>query len=222
MHLAPSLTGQLGGIVLHDLSWHGRRYTVAIGPRTTTVTVTSGTALPVQTPAGLRHVAAGQPLTIATRRPDLAATTDAVRCGAAAASSSEPGAPALAAVDGSPATDWQPVTLPADTHGARHRWHPDGEHGPPCGGARCGRRRRRPPKPPPPGPVVTLRASTYTLAVSTDGRTWHTVATVTGRTTGTTDVLHLPGRPGPVRRGDRSPDRRAPPQPMLEELTVTR
>ena len=32
--LAPSLTAQLGGVVLHDLTWHGRVFTVAVGPHT--------------------------------------------------------------------------------------------------------------------------------------------------------------------------------------------
>ena len=77
----PSLTGQLGGIVLHGLSWHGRRFTVAIGPKTTSITLVSGATLPVTSPSGLREVAPGETLTLPTRRPDLAATTDAVRCG---------------------------------------------------------------------------------------------------------------------------------------------
>src|SRR5580658_5046894 len=111
--LAPSLTSQLGGIVLHDLAWHGRRFTVAIGPRTTTVTLNSGPALPLRTGAGVRSIGPGRTLTVATRRPDLSPTDDAVRCGRVSATSSEPGGPALAAVDGSPATGWEPVSFPA-------------------------------------------------------------------------------------------------------------
>jgi trehalose/maltose hydrolase-like predicted phosphorylase len=219
VHLAPTLTGQVDGIVLHDLSWHGRRYTVAIGLRTTTVTLQSGPTLPVQTPAGLRHVSAGAPLTIPTRRPDRTATTDVVRCGAAVATSSWTWAPALAAVDGSPATDWQAVTLPATlratvTGGTRTvsratlRW---GQMWPAA---------PSPTEPPPPGPVVTLRATSYTVAVSTDGQTWHTVASVSGRTTGTTDVLTFPAVPAryievtvTASTGTEAP--------MLDELTVT-
>ena len=219
VHLSPGLTSQVGGIVLRNLSWHGRRFTVAIGPRTTTVTLNHGPALPVQSPAGLRHVASGATLTIATRRPDLAATTDLVRCGNASATSAEPGAPALAAVDGSPATDWQPTTLPATlvapvTGGIRTvnratlRW---GQMWPPA---------PSPTEPPPPGPVVTLRASTYTLAVSTDGHTWRTVATVTDRTTGITDVLTFPA----VRAryvGVTITGSTGTGPPMLDEVTVT-
>jgi hypothetical protein len=220
VRLAPSLTGQLGGVVLRDLSWHGRRFTVAIGQRTTTVTLNGGAALPLETNSGLRHVGAGQTLTIATRRPDLSATDDVVRCGKAVATSSQPGAPALAAVDGSPATGWQPVTLPATltmsiTGGSRTvstatvQW---GQMWPPT---------PAPNRPPPPGPVVTLRASAYELAVSINGHTWRTVATVTGRTTGTTDVLHFPStraRYIAVRITQSAAVR----QPVLDELTVTR
>ena len=37
VQLGPSLTSQLGGIVLRELNWHGRVFTVSIGPATTTV-----------------------------------------------------------------------------------------------------------------------------------------------------------------------------------------
>jgi hypothetical protein len=220
VQLAPSLTGQLGGVVLHDLSWHGRRFTVAIGQRTTTVTLNSGAELPVETHGRLRHVGAGQTLTIVTRRPDLSKTNDAVRCGKAVATSSQPGAPPLAAVDGSTATDWQPVRLPATltvplaggsqtVSTATLQW---GQMWPPSPG---------PTQPPPAGPVLTVRASAYELALSVNGGTWRTVATVTGRMTGTTDVVHFPATraryvavtitQSPVMG-----------EPMLDELAVTR
>jgi trehalose/maltose hydrolase-like predicted phosphorylase len=188
--LAPSLTAQLGGVVLHDLRWHGRVFTVAIGPRTTTVTAQSGGAFPV-TVAGITHtISSGQTLTMPTRRPDLSHTTDLARCQAASASSAQPGADPLAAVDGSLATDWQPrqitssLTAPL-AHGAVIRsatldW---GQAYPP------------PPAPnvhPQPGPVKTLRASSYDLLVSTDGTSWTTAAQVSGHTHGTHDVLTFP------------------------------
>jgi hypothetical protein len=69
--------------------------------------------------------------------------------------------------------------------------------------------------------VVTRRASSYTLAVSVNGRTWHTVTTVTGRTTGTTDVVHFPAtraRFVAVRITGATNGLR----PMLDELTVSR
>jgi trehalose/maltose hydrolase-like predicted phosphorylase len=42
VRLDPSLTGQLDGVVLHGLAWHGRRFTVAIGAGTTRVSLDSG------------------------------------------------------------------------------------------------------------------------------------------------------------------------------------
>jgi trehalose/maltose hydrolase-like predicted phosphorylase len=189
VQVAPILTGQFDGVVVHGLAWHGRRFTVAVGPRATALTLDHGAALPISTPSGSRTVQPGQTLSIPTRRPDLAPTTDEVRCGAAVASSSKPGAPALAAVDGSPATDWQPVALPATLTV-------------PLSGAsrtvstvtlRWGRQWPAAPltAPPPPGPITTERASDYTVAVSSDGVHWHTVAAVKDRTTGTVDVLHF-------------------------------
>ena len=79
--LSPSITGQLGGVVLHGLSWHGRRFTVAIGQHTTAITVDSDGILPVKTGSTTHHVGSGRTLVVVTRRPDLAHTTDTVRCG---------------------------------------------------------------------------------------------------------------------------------------------
>ncbi len=191
VRVSPSLTGQLGGVVLHDLSWQGRRFTVAIGQDTTTVTVISGGTLPVLVGSRTDMVGVGQSISIATRRPDLQRSGDRALCQPATATSSQPGAPALAAVDGSQATDWQPHSLPATIRvplagptgvidSATLVW---GQQWPPTPG---------PNLPPPPGPVSTLRASSYTVAVSGNGSTWNTVATVVGRTTGSTDVLHFP------------------------------
>ena len=188
--LDPSLTGQLGGVVLHDLSWHGRRFTVAIGQKTTSVTVASGGVLPVVTGSGSHQIAAGQTLTVPTRRPDLAPTTDDLRCGNATATTSAPGSPALAAVDGSPATDWQPLTVPATltapvAHGPRSvttvtlQW---GQQWP---------EPSVPDQTPPPGPPITLRPAHYVVSTSVDGHNWHSVAQVDGGATGTTDVLRF-------------------------------
>ena len=188
--LAPSLTSQLGGVVLHDVAWRGRTFTVSIGPKTTTVTLDSGSALPIGTPSGREIVSPGQTLRLQTARPDLAHTNDLVRCQSASASSAQPGAPALAAVDGSPATDWEPTTVPAtltvptaagpqQVSRAVVRW---GREWPPAPGPNI---------PPPPGPVKTLRASSYKLQVSSGGSTWQTVASVSGQQTGTRDVLQF-------------------------------
>ena len=71
VQLNPSLNGEIGGIVLHDLQWRGRTFTVAIGQQRTTVTLQSGAPLPIHTPAGLRRVVRGRPLALTTHRPDL-------------------------------------------------------------------------------------------------------------------------------------------------------
>jgi trehalose/maltose hydrolase-like predicted phosphorylase len=177
--LAPSLNAQLRGVTLRNLRWRGRTFTVAVGDHTTTVTLTSGPALPLATPAGRRTASVGHPVTLRTARPDLRRTSDAVRCGKASATSAEPGAPALAAVDGSPATDWQPASLPATVTAAvaakprmirraqlvwGHWWPAQ-------------------PKPnvhPKPRPVTTLSATSFALQTSANGRTWHTAIDVHG------------------------------------------
>ena len=217
VRLDPSLTSQIGGIVVRDLAWHGSRFTVAIGPAATTVSVQSGPALPV-TIAGASHtIAAGATLTVPTRRPDLTPTTDLARCQPATASSAMPGADPLAAVDGSPATGWQPAQITANlavplsraaviSHATLdwgQQWPP-----PPA-----------PNVPPPPGPVKTLRASAYDLVVSVNGRDWTVAASVTGRTAGTRDLLTF----APVRAryvGVRITGATYNTPPILEELTV--
>jgi trehalose/maltose hydrolase-like predicted phosphorylase len=218
VQLAPSLTSQLRGVILHNLSWRGRTFDVSVGPRTTTVTVTSGPSLPVSTPSGTRTVASGHALTLSTARPDLTATDDAVRCQDATDSSEQPGAPALAAVDGSPATDWQPASLPATltvrTHAGTgtisHAVVTWGQQWPPAPGPNI---------PPPPTPVTTLRASSYQLQVSTNGTSWQTVGTVNGETTRTTDELRFaPVRARWIRLSISSATANS--MPLLQELTV--
>lgn len=215
--LAPSLTSQLRGVVLHGLAWHGTRFTVSVGPDTTRVTTDSGPALPVHLATGTHTVAPGTTLTVPTDRPDRTPTTDLVRCQAATASSAQPGADPLSAVDGSPATGWQPtgtsatLTVPvagSTVSSAVLTW---GQQfpGPPG-----------PNIPPPPGPVTTLRATDYDLAVSGDGHTWTTVAQVHGRTTGTRDTLSFaPQSARFVRLTITGATANTP--PILTELTVT-
>ncbi len=194
VRLAPSLSGALGGVVLRNVRWHGRTFTVSVGRSRTTVSLQSGAPLPLSTPQGRRTVSSGASMSIPTARPQATPTSDLVRCESARASSAVPGAPALAAVDGSVATDWQPTALPATLTAPLRRpasihqlvivW---GRQWPP------------PPKPnvkPPPGPVIVRRATRYLVQVSSDGRSWRTVATVS-RTSGTTDRLQV--RPGTVR-----------------------
>ncbi|MGW1410572.1 discoidin domain-containing protein [Streptomyces sp. NPDC002403] len=105
--LDPLLPPQLGsGVALTGLHYRGRTYDLAIGPRTTTVRLTSGAPFTVHSPAGPRLLTGT--LTLPTRRPDLARTTDAARCRPATATSESPGLYAVAAVDGSAATAWSP------------------------------------------------------------------------------------------------------------------
>ncbi len=189
--LDPSLTSAIGGLVIHDLRWHGRTLTVALGPRVTTVTLTAGAAMRIQTRSRSLLLTTGRSLKLLTRRPDLAGSSDALMCGRPSASTAQPGAPALAAVDGTPATDWQPASLPATLTisvrgparligSATVQW---GRQWPPA---------PAPNVPPPPGPVKIVRPASYTLVASADGRTWQTLARVSGRRGKTTDVLHFP------------------------------
>jgi trehalose/maltose hydrolase-like predicted phosphorylase len=191
VQVAPTLTRQLGGVVLHGVSWHGRRFSVAIGQRTTSVTVTSGGSLPITSASGSHEIATGQTLTIPARRPDLGATSDVVRCSTATATSSQAGAPALAAVDGSPATGWQPRSVPATLTAPVAR----GPRAVTTVTLHWGQRWPEPSVPdqtPPTGPPMTLRATDYVVAASVDGRNWHAVAQVNGGAAGTTDVLTFP------------------------------
>jgi trehalose/maltose hydrolase-like predicted phosphorylase len=215
----PLLTRRLPGIVLHRLRWHNRIFTLAIGRRHTRLTLRRGRPMTVRTRGGTRMVTRHRPLTIRTRRPDHRPTADVVRCARAQASSARPGMPALAAVDGSPATGWQPTSIPARLRVPVHsriisratlRW---GRKWPPA------------PKPnvsPPPRPVRTLRPASYQLLVSNNGHSWRPVARVHTSSNRTRDTVTF----GPVRaryiavRIEKArPDA---PHPMLEELTVKR
>jgi trehalose/maltose hydrolase-like predicted phosphorylase len=217
--LSPSLAGAISGLRLHRLRWHGRAFTVAVGRRTTRVTLVSGAALPVRE-GGTRHlVTTGRPLTIRTRRPAADPTPDVVRCARASASSAARGMIPLAAVDGSPATGWQPtqrrgqltVRL-ARTQSISHA------------SVRWGRRSPAQPKPnvhPPAKPVLTLRPTAYRLLVSTDGTHWRVVTHV--RTTGkrVVDDLSFPAEPARyvrIRILSSTPKQEPP---VLDELSVT-
>jgi trehalose/maltose hydrolase-like predicted phosphorylase len=110
MHLDPLLPPQLGrGVTLRDLNWRGRTFDITVGPDVTTVTQTAGPPSDVESPQGIQVVSTGSPLTLKTRRPDLAPTDNAARCRPAQTSSDEPGMYGEAAVDGSDATVWAPA-----------------------------------------------------------------------------------------------------------------
>jgi hypothetical protein len=217
VQLDPSLTSQLGGLVVRDLAWHGTRFTIAIGAATTTVSVRSGPALPVTIRGTSHTITPGTTLTVPTRRPDLMPTTDLARCQPATATSAQPGADPLAAVDGSPATGWQPEQITAT-------FTVPLAHAAVINRATLEWGRQWPPQPapnvhPPAGPVKTLRASSYDLVASVNGKNWTVIASITGRTTGTRDVLTFP----PVHAryvGVRITAATYNTPPILEQLTV--
>ncbi|MDX6308381.1 MAG: hypothetical protein QOI06_1427 [Nocardioidaceae bacterium] len=218
VELDPSLTSQFAGVTVHALQWRGRTFTVDVGSRNTRVSLLRGPALPV-TMHGVTHtVSVGTPLVLATRRPDLTRTSDVVRCRPATATSTQPLGPALAAVDGSPATFWQPTDVPAALTVPLGRQHSVdravllwGREWP---GAPA------PNVPPPPGPVLTLRAVSYDVLVSPDGHTWKRVAQVRNRAHGLRDTLSFPATSARfVRVRIFSSTHQTPPK--LQELTVT-
>jgi trehalose/maltose hydrolase-like predicted phosphorylase len=230
VHLAPGLSGPITSVTLRDLHWHGRMFTLAIHRNHATVTVQRGAPLPVTTPTGRHTARAGRPLTIATLPASRPANGDALRCHAASASSSAPGAPPLAAVDGSSATDWQPAAVPATLNaptgaGARTvskvtiRW------------GRMWPAVVTPNVHPKPGPVYTLRARRYAIELRA-GRRWRTVARVASRSERSVDVVQVPAtRASAVRirllsgTGVHTVKTKTTPStpvlPMVEELTAS-
>jgi trehalose/maltose hydrolase-like predicted phosphorylase len=231
VHLSPALSGPITGVTLRHLSWRGRTFTVAIHQGGATVTLGSGAPLPISTPSGRASVRAGHPVTITTPGATAShAGTDPLLCGAASASNTAPGAPTLAAVDGSTATDWQPAKLPATLTapltGPRTlssvtvHW---GRAWPPV---------LKPNVHPKPGPVQTLRARDYGVQIRAgDDGTWTTVATVRTQSPRLTDTIAFPAtRVSAVRlrliggTGARTVKTKtvpsAPILPMVQELTV--
>ncbi|MEW2530515.1 discoidin domain-containing protein [Streptomyces sp. NPDC047071] len=109
LRLDPTLPPQFGeGVTLRGLTWQGRTFDIELGAHRTTVRLTGGKAMTLDTPQGRQVLSAGAPAVLKTRRPDLAPTDNAARCAAAKASSEEPGMYAGAAVDGDAATAWVP------------------------------------------------------------------------------------------------------------------
>ena len=91
-------------MVLRNLSWRGRTFEVAVGSRATTVTLQSGAPLPVSTPSGMHTISVGHTLSVdrpAGPHADRRRRALPERYGLSA----QPGAPALAAVDSTAATD---------------------------------------------------------------------------------------------------------------------
>ncbi|MFD6475487.1 discoidin domain-containing protein [Streptomyces anulatus] len=107
VRLDPTLPPQLHeGVTLKGLRYRDATYEVGIGPRTTTVRLTSGAPFTVHTAQGPRRLSST--LELPTRRPELTPTADAARCRPVTATSEAPGLYAEAAVDGAPATSWSP------------------------------------------------------------------------------------------------------------------
>jgi trehalose/maltose hydrolase-like predicted phosphorylase len=70
--LAPTLPLQLSpGITMRGIRYHGRSLTIAVGPRETTVTLTSGAPVALATPAGTLTVRHDHPVQLKTDRTTL-------------------------------------------------------------------------------------------------------------------------------------------------------
>jgi trehalose/maltose hydrolase-like predicted phosphorylase len=106
IHLNPNLPPQMRGVILRNLAWHGRTFTVAIGPRHTTVTLISGPPAPVTSGRFHRVLGPHHPVILRTQRPDLDPTTDVARCKPITAAASAQGYLPNAANDGSLTTSW--------------------------------------------------------------------------------------------------------------------
>ncbi|MFF1377466.1 glycosyl hydrolase family 65 protein [Streptomyces sp. NPDC058308] len=153
LHLDPMLPPQLDrGVTLRGLTWQGRTYDIAIGAHRTTVRLTDGEPMTLDTPQGRQIVSKGVPAVLKTRRPDLTPTTNAARCTGATASSQQPGMYAGAAVDGNTATAWVP----------------DGAHG------RLTTDLTKPVRVKKVTPTWTdTKPVTHTVELSLDGKHWH-------------------------------------------------
>jgi hypothetical protein len=162
------------------------------------VTLTSGSALPVQTPSGQVSVAQGQTITIPTRRPDLQPTNNLARCQQVTASSFVPGDEPVAAVDGSTATPWIAASPQATLT------------------VQLARRTNI-------RSATVTRGSTssfsYSVETSTDGTTWHVVATAPASSTGTDQFTFTPTQAQYVRLD--FPGGAGASAPDIDELSVS-
>jgi hypothetical protein len=173
-------------------------FTIAIGPQSTQLRLTSGPALPVQAPSGTLTVSAGRSITLPTRRPDLQSTSDLARCQQASASSYIPGEEPVAAVDGSTATPWQ-ATEPQATLTVKL--------------AKRTKVSRA---------TVTRGSSdafSYSVETSTDGGSWHEVATAPASSTGVDAFAFTPTQAQYVRLD--FPGGGGAAAPDIDELVVT-
>jgi trehalose/maltose hydrolase-like predicted phosphorylase len=200
IELDPSLSPQLQGITLNNLQWQGRVFTVTIGPQSTQIQLTSGPALPVKTPSGQVTVAAGQGLTVATRRPDLQPSNDLARCQTVSATSAVPGDEPVAAVDGSTATPWV-ATGPQATLSVQLSKRTNVNSA-----------------------TVTRGSSSpfsYSVETSADGSNWHVVATALTTSSSGVDQFHFSPTQAQFVRLD-FPGGTGTSAPAIDELSIGR
>jgi trehalose/maltose hydrolase-like predicted phosphorylase len=199
IQLDPSLSPQLQGITLNNLQWQGRVFTITIGLQSTQVQLTSGPALPVQTPGQPPlTVPTGHSITLPTRRPDLQSTSDLARCQQVNASSYVPGDEPVAAVDGSTATPWE-ATAPQATLTVKLANLTTVS-----------------------GVTVTRGSSSafsYSVETSTDGSSWHVVATAPSASTGVDQFTFSPVQAQYVRLD--FPGASGATTPDIDEFVVT-
>ena len=103
LHLDPTLPPQLPRLSLVGLHWQGRTFDVVIKPETTTVTLRTGPAIPLDTPQGPQQLTST--LTLPTRSAQTT-TSNLALCRPVRATAEDPSLPAVAAVDGSKVTAW--------------------------------------------------------------------------------------------------------------------
>ncbi len=201
--LDPTLPPALaGGLRLTGMRWQGRTFDVDLRPGRTVVTLRSGAALPVHTPAGARTVTTGQPLTLPTRGVTATAANLALcRPATARLTTADPSAPPEAAVDGSPATAWGPASDPATSSTLTVAL--DGQQS--VGHATL--------------TWSTRPLATYLVQVRHDGA-WRTVDRV-GSSASDTDEVTFPAVTGDAVRLRLPPTRRGGENPRLAELVLT-
>ena len=183
---------QLQGIMLRNLSWRGRRFTVSVGRRFMSGRSSPGGRSRSEPSAGYGWLRPAAALSIARPPADLRRTSDAVDCQPAKASNAEPAR-----------LPWPPSTATRRPMAGRaspgHVYHTaarrSSDHRPRNGlWGRLWPGVEQPDVPRAPGPVKTLGASSYTVQVWQ----WPRLADggeVRGVTKRITDVLRF----GPVR-----------------------
>ncbi|MFF7228579.1 discoidin domain-containing protein [Streptomyces sioyaensis] len=195
VHLDPMLPPQLSqGVTLRGLHWQGRTYDIEIGAHQTTVRLTAGAPMKIETPEGDKIVSRGVPAVLKTRRPDQTPTSNAARCTTATATSEEPGLYAGAALDGNTTTAWVPNAATGTLTVGLGRPTLIGQITPHW---------------------TATRPKSYNVQVSRDGKHW-TGTGYSGRTTARYVRVTVEGDRTPAAGG------KPKPHPGITELTVQR